>query len=300
MTTFSDSGQAEIIRSNQKDEYYISYLRGAVADIAQTFLGARTWIQWHKELNIVSDFTYFVLTTVSGYQTLGEEYVNIIQVDSSKRAVPSVVRRLSMALLYAASPYLIDRLLKKLENAIPHTDFTLQAKEQLLKLIPLIRHAFTFAHRCHLSLFYFRGIYYHISKRLLGVRYILVRANSNEFSQPSFKILGYLFILQLAISVISQLYNFLTRKQSSVSTKSEILPSSRSEGQAVEEQPVTVANKCSLCLEARKDSAVTSCGHLFCWNCIHEWCSTKQECPLCRENCPPSRIVYLQNYNVYS
>uniref|UniRef100_A0A0E9WTM6 RING-type E3 ubiquitin transferase n=1 Tax=Anguilla anguilla TaxID=7936 RepID=A0A0E9WTM6_ANGAN len=40
----------------------------------------------------------------------------------------------------------------------------------------------------------------------------------------------------------------------------------------------------------------TPCGHLFCWECITEWCNTKAECPLCREKFQPQRLVYLRNY----
>ncbi|KAI9668174.1 MAG: peroxisome biogenesis factor 10 [Bathelium mastoideum] len=41
--------------------------------------------------------------------------------------------------------------------------------------------------------------------------------------------------------------------------------------------------KCTLCLEEMQDPSVTTCGHVFCWTCITDWCREKPECPLCRQ-----------------
>ncbi|XP_063965578.1 peroxisome assembly protein 10-B-like [Lytechinus pictus] len=90
MATFQSAGQAEIIRSSQKDEVYQTQLRGSIHDVVQSLIGARFWVRWRKELDVVSDVLYFGLTTVAGFQTLGEEYVNILQVDNTRRAIPSL------------------------------------------------------------------------------------------------------------------------------------------------------------------------------------------------------------------
>ncbi len=52
-------------------------------------------MRWRKELDLLADLGYFGLTTLAGYQTLGEEYVNIVQVDDTKRAIPSKLVRCS-------------------------------------------------------------------------------------------------------------------------------------------------------------------------------------------------------------
>src|SRR5690606_4781390 len=44
-----------------------------------------------------------------------------------------------------------------------------------------------------------------------------------------------------------------------------------------------VSRKCTLCLEFMKTPTSTSCGHMFCWSCVEEWCRSKPECPLCRQ-----------------
>ena len=59
--------------------------------------------------------------------------------------------------------------------------------------------------------------------------------------------------------------------------------------------PSTQQRKCTLCLEPMRDPSVTNCGHVFCWECIVDWCREKPECPLCRQECLPQRILPLRN-----
>ncbi|KAL4402524.1 peroxisome biogenesis factor 10 [Malassezia pachydermatis] len=57
--------------------------------------------------------------------------------------------------------------------------------------------------------------------------------------------------------------------------------------------------RCTLCMDRRAPeqgtSAVTECGHVFCWDCITEWAKEKAECPLCRQSLQCARLIPIYN-----
>ncbi|KAL4219664.1 peroxisome biogenesis factor 10 [Mactra antiquata] len=296
MSMFKTAGKAEIIRSQQKDEYYISYLKSLAADVVHCVFGPRVWISWRKELEIAADLGYFCLTTLSGFQTIGEEYVNIVQVDQSKRNIPSALRRCFMVFIHVLVPYILRKFLDWLEKKLKSQDsqeVPMATRQFLLQCIPVMRTMVVYGHRLHMAVFYLRGIFYHIAKRLSGVHYLQYTGgrpslDDNTVSQ-SFTTLGWITLSQLTGSSLIGLYKYIKDR-----TKHSRLINEEEQSDS-NESYVSPDRKCSLCLEERKFSTVTPCGHLYCWHCIHDWCSTKQECPICREKFEPHRIVYLQN-----
>lgn len=292
---FKAAGPAEIVRSHQKDDFYLGYLRKTAAEVVHALIGPRGWIKWRKEVDLIADIGYFLLTTVSGYQTIGEEYVNIIQVDSSQRWVPSVFQRGILVCLHVLMPYCLQKLFDLLEKKLRSHDsqVPMETREFLLQCIPILRKSVIYVHRVHLTFFYLRGIFYHIAKRTAAIRYIQYsydRGIDDSSVAQSFKFLGWLTMSQLIGSSLMLGYKFLKDKAYFLGTDSKI-------SQESEESTgyVPSKRKCSLCLEVRKYSTVTPCGHLFCWFCIHDWCQKKPECPLCREKFEQHRLVQLQN-----
>jgi len=57
--------------------------------------------------------------------------------------------------------------------------------------------------------------------------------------------------------------------------------------------------RCTLCMDRREPekgtSAVTECGHVFCWDCIMAWAKEKAECPLCRQGLQCARVLPIYN-----
>lgn len=318
------ANQSQLIRSSQKDEYYQSLLRNNANEAFQTLAGSKRWLDWRREIELLSDLAYFGLTTFSGYQTLGEEYVNIVQVDPSKHQIPSRARRSLLILCHAFFPYLLDKVLVGLENELEAgqesgsaisrrqtaswrwgLEFWLKTwiqkavgllsepqKKACLPVVFVLQQSLTLLHRLHVALFYISGSFYHLSKRAAGIRYLRVTGMNGDDGtiRSSYRLLGAVSLLQLFITVCLQLNNFRQRQRARQEWKLyRSLSPERTQSSA------SRAARCILCLEERRHSTSTPCGHLFCWECITEWCNTKAECPLCREKFQPHRLVYLRN-----
>ncbi|XP_033484698.1 peroxisome biogenesis factor 10 isoform X2 [Epinephelus lanceolatus] len=284
------ANQSQLIRSSQKDEYYQSFLRNNANEAVQTLAGSKRWLDWRREIELLSDLAYYGLTTFSGYQTLGEEYVSVIQVDPTKHQIPSRARRGLFILCHSFFPYLLDKVLVCLENELECGQsrsgvrqrqaasglwsleswlrrwmqravglLTEPQKRACLPAVFVLHQGLTLLHRLHVALFYISGSFYHLSKRAAGISYL------NNFRQKQ------------KARQEWKLYRNLSPQHTHRSGPR--------------------AASCILCLEERIHSTSTPCGHLFCWECITEWCNTKAECPLCREKFQPHRLVYLRNYS---
>jgi peroxin-10 len=204
-----------------------------------------------------------------------------------------------------------------------------QGQTYLRQIQEFVRENGTALLRVHLALFYITGVYYQLSKRVSGIRYLYVGRVLQ--SRPLYRALGVILLLQLSITgavwgahrhgKLGWIKTLAERraqhaKQGMRSTapqhavllgedgeveggqkeeegKEEKVTSSKLvSAPDAEAAGVSELKKCPLCLCQRTVPTATPCGHVFCWQCIAEWTTHKQECPLCRaEVAPPALVV---------
>ncbi|XP_066190284.1 peroxisome biogenesis factor 10 isoform X1 [Sylvia atricapilla] len=239
------AGPARLVRCGQKDELYRAGLRSGAGTALRGLAGARPWLEWRREVELLSDVAYFVLTTLSGYQTLGEEYVNIIQVDPSKKKVPSVLRRALFISLHTVVPYCLEKGLMHLEHELqmeaeesrgPENppalgfpsrtfirswirrqvgEFTEQQKKRASQVVYVLKQSIPLLHRLHLAVFYIQGTFYHLSKRITGISYLHFGGLQGEDQsiRSSYKFLGIISLFHLLLTIGVQMYSFKQKQR---------------------------------------------------------------------------------------
>jgi len=365
----------DIIRSHQKDAFYQSFLFDHLADIVRDVRGARFIHLFGNETRAAADLLYLALTTFVGNRTLGEEYCDIVQVEDDTGRLPDVKARAGYIFTSVLFPYMLSRILpalrRRLRAKLETTIATKQRKDKQAESKPssitrlqqyILDNLDTITspapiYAVSLTTFYFTGAYYHLSKRLWGLRYIFTRNPPESAQRAGYEVLGVLLILQLAVQSYAHLHSRLQSGSTQEPLEAAIsatTATSATPGEATAVVPGGVevsldpnaytsnnailipsdapvhtadqrrlaklthtpvvteprcdlssrntlpwlegrqARKCTLCLEPMKDPSVTTCGHLFCWSCIGDWCREKPECPLCRQLCLVQHILPLR------
>ncbi|KAE9409362.1 hypothetical protein BT96DRAFT_962459 [Gymnopus androsaceus JB14] len=311
---FPQAQQAQIIRAHQRDLYHVSLLREQAENTFRSWLGTRTLTRWDKEFDLLIKLVYYGLTTGRATQTLGEEYTDIWQ--RTTTVPPSRLTRAALVLLPSLPAYILTRFVNM--SSVSAQSPMLAA---VLKGLPIALETLT---ELNLAVFYIRGVYYDVLKRLLRVRHLSSLPENPHTRPPSYSLLGVLIIVRL----LYRLKVFLQSKPSTVAEKrgkqvassretylddrpvSQMLdtvdPESEPAKPAEEDErtmldvaslppAIRASRTCTLCLEERTDTCSTECGHLFCWSCIVGWGREKAECPLCRQSLNLTRLLPIYN-----
>ncbi|KAJ8934265.1 hypothetical protein NQ318_020916 [Aromia moschata] len=245
-------------------------------------MGARNYHTIRKTIPVIANIWYYCMTSLGNIQTLGEEYTGTIRIGRNNR-IPSKLMQTLWLILFIGGEPLLERLLNTVKNKVlASKTVTQNGKSVLLKCIDFVKEQKPTLTRIHHSIFYTNGKYYNISNRIMGIRYVLLRQwLQDDTFTGSFNLLGQISLFYILFNCIHQL--FLTNTTGNISENVINV--------------ATVSRKmCVLCAENIKSPCATSCGHIFCWTCIHDSLSYQKSCPICRESVNPSRIIFLQNY----
>jgi len=285
---------AEILRAAQKDSTHLTGLEAEVSTLLLEVVGPVWWARIKEWLGPGVRTLYYVLTTVSSYQTLGEEYTGLIQVIPGRLKLPSTLTRIFTVFIHCLLPTLLLKLCRSAEKFLLKNPLHLTpgSRSTLLYLLPVLQNTLQFLDRLNLCVFYFQGTFYHIANRLTGISYVKISGDEREQddTRPIFRILGGVASLHLAISLIQSLLTLNKRKQ-----KEET-----EDGKASKPgTEVQARSRCSLCLDklgTRGVTTATVCGHLYCWVCILECLHTTGQCPQCRRKIQPHTVIPCRNY----
>ncbi|TVU38001.1 hypothetical protein EJB05_11348 [Eragrostis curvula] len=301
---FPGAAQPEIMRAAEKDDSYAAHVTEACRDAFRHLFGTRVAVAYQSEIKLLGQSLYYLLTTGSGQQTLGEEYCDISQVATSHGLPPTPARRILFILYQTTVPYLAERMSSRIvarsmalnesqfddhpESDNPSTAIAqsttnsdtpsrslsvpifsrLRGRVHALwvwvlqkwpAMLPFAQDFIQLTIRANLMMFYFEGLYYHLPKRAAGIRYVFIGRGIPVLSEDG--------------NIISDIRSGKTADMASHSEASSGI------------------SKCTLCLSTRQNPTATTCGHVFCWNCIMEWCNEKPECPLCRTPITHSSLI---------
>ncbi|KYK56825.1 RING-1 like protein [Drechmeria coniospora] len=203
----------DIVRAHQKDAYFTGYLANTLTDLHRHLLGARATHAVAPELRSLASLLYFSVTTLPGNRTLGEEYCDLVQVESPTGRLPAFNARAAYVAGTIVLPYLISRCLPALRARIRTlverrldtlrrrgADTSREARiwgymarhlTSLTSAAPI--QAVT------LALFYFNGTYYELTKRLLSLRYVFTRTVPDSPDRAGYEVLGVLLVIQLVV-----------------------------------------------------------------------------------------------------
>ncbi|EGW30655.1 uncharacterized protein SPAPADRAFT_72602 [Spathaspora passalidarum NRRL Y-27907] len=319
---FADA--ATIVRAHQKDAYFESIYRTYLQDFFQILHGQRFINSYPQEITVLAKALYLSLTTLLGARTLGEEYVDLIYVNKTGKRLPRLLPRIGFILSYAVLPYIVSKIFKSFKSSSEEEskkDGSISIKQWLIRMFSNYYKVLDVILNVHIALFYFKGEFYSLSKRIFGLRYAFGHNKDPQKVQQqsgNYSLLGGIIILQLFVKSLMALKSYndeLVKKGEKTNTATQRDNGTRihdintlqtlsenfetdhiidlSDESQLPYLPENSRN-CMLCLSPMVNPSAAICGHIFCWDCIVDWIREHPECPLCRQQCAEQNLLPLR------
>lgn len=302
------ANQLEIIRSEEKDHYMISQLSQRIDELYTKLFDLSNFHVYQPYFYRLSELLYYLTTTLSDRQTIGEEYVCLIQYDSTTRKIPRFSRRLAMIFLRIFGDLIAKSLLTSyLIRPIVDEYFHPRLSSETIELISTF--LITTIERIHKIFFYLTGQSYNLSKTLTRIRYLIYTRSTADSQSIQSKLDYTMKIVSICLAIQYLIEAYTSLKQIALSITQNRQRLNATTGEETQEKKILTDDsssssssvdyvRCPLCYEFAISNValVPECGHVFCWQCIHTWVAENQTCPLCKTNTMSSRIVHLINY----
>ncbi|GEQ66480.1 hypothetical protein JCM33374_g143 [Metschnikowia sp. JCM 33374] len=274
-----------------------------------------------EEIATMGKTLYYLVTTVFGARTLGEEYVDIIHVTRSGKRFPKLLSRLFFTASFVILPYFIKKLSQKIKS---------QSEESASWVSELFRSYSSLLDtllNIHVALFYFEGSFYSTSKRVFGMRYAFGHNKDEKKLQGTgnYSVLGGIILAQFMLKILIKVKQYSDKTlnglqqdftpenfdqvQSNIYKLEQLerLNMQINENGKISKKVVTDlsdpahlpyiprnSRSCMLCLSPMVNPSAANCGHFFCWSCIVGWIREHPECPLCRQTCLEQNLLPLR------
>lgn len=266
-----DAAAVDILRAHSKDEEYINMVEASVLEIVNLVIPARyssnaTMIGTMKKFLRTA---YFLVTPATMiFTTPGEEYASLAPVHvstDSKVQLLSRARIIALAFTYFLTVEDVMRVLRTSWNRlVPGVIFP-----QVL-----VKKVLDWSLRLHMTIFYLRGRYASLQRRFSGVTYL---ATSEPRMEDSLlRVLGTI----MALLLLSEMCKAGSRLLSNFRAGGlgEVINSMVVREEIDGKEAGAGDQRCILCLGGIRVPTLTSCGHVFCWQCIFNWCSSNVSC----------------------
>jgi peroxin-10 len=226
--TYPLATSPDVIRSSQKDVFLTTSLHTQITNILRSLYGVRFVHSHSNSLDALSKLFYLSLTTLLGNRTLGEEYCDVIQIESDTGKLPEIARRAGYILSVVGAPWAAEKILPALRKRVRVKLERDVQRNQARKLTHFRAHkikAYILEHlneitspswiyALSLATFYFSGAYYHLSKRLWGLRYVFTKRIGENEKRAGYEVLGVLMVLQMVVQGALHVRNTLESSRS--------------------------------------------------------------------------------------
>lgn len=274
---FADAG--DIVRASTKDEEYVTLLETSLREFLICIMPNSTISSTTtaRLTSTVSRLLYFLTPIRKGIPTTpGEEHAAVVPIRATPRLTTLPSRRVLFALALSQIVQTEDvRLLLRgvwNEGGGSPSLFPSAAVAAFLEGLK----------RLHMAMFYLSGVYHDGGHRAVGVRYARVAPRAGLDRGGHLRLLGIVATLQVVVDVFRGLRKAVSKaRRGRCADGMSFVKSVWGAWMwpvVAEEVEEDGRGKCILCLGGMKDATLTTCGHVFCWRCICNWCSSNVSC----------------------